>query len=188
MGRNDLITYGHFGPKESTLRTASWFLTLLLAGLLVYSVAQVPGKDSVLSLHVASRYQQSARAETGIPSQTGAILADYRSLDLLAVSILLGVSTLTLLFFFNQPPNPRSLRLAFPLLAFGIFMVLGCGFLCLKKGNNFLDYETFAYWFASPKARLDGALLLSTGTLLVLAGFLALWRTWLRSPEGSNGR
>lgn len=170
------------------MKTASWILSLLLAVLLVYSFAQVPTGDSIRSLHVASRYQQSAEMETGIHSQAGAILADYRSTDLLAAAMLFSTAALCALFFFNQPPGFFAFFPAFLLLALGVLSTLGLGFLCLWNGGNFLDYEGLASWLGPLNARPEGALALLGGTLLSFGGLLILWARWARSPEGPRGR
>ncbi len=67
-------------------------------------------------------------------------------------------------------------------------MVLGLGFLSLKSGSNFLDYEALAAWAQPSRARLDGALILLAGTLLSLGGLGAIAIRWVRTPEGSSGR
>jgi len=170
------------------LKTASWLLSLLLAGLLVYSFAQVPPRGSIRSLHVASRYEQRSEAETGIHSKAGAIAADYRSTDLLAAAALLFTAALCVLLFFNQPPRFLDLFSALPLLLLGFFLALGTGLLCVMKGSNFLDYEGLAAWTGPLNARPQGALALLGGALLVLGGFLALVIRWLRAPGGPSGR
>ncbi len=169
------------------MKTASWFLTLLLAGVLVYAFAQVPPSDSLRSLHIASRYQDRFQMETGIPSRAVAIAADYRSTDLLAVAVLFSTAGLCLLFF----PDKQHWEGIFPafLLAFlGVFLSLGMGFLCLAHGSNFLDYEGLVSWLGPLHARLGGALILLGGTLLSLGG---LWVSWAREWDprgGSSGR
>jgi hypothetical protein len=173
------------------LKTASWFLTLLLAGLLVYAFAQVPTRSdpsSALSSHLTLRYQQRCAAETGIPSQLEAVLADYRSFDLLAVTVLFSTAALGLLFFFHRPPSFGMLFLSYLGLGLGLWMVIGVGFLSLKAGSNFLDYEALANWAPPAQARWDGALILLTGSLLSLGGLLAITLWWTRTPEGDRGR
>ncbi len=173
------------------MKTASWIITALLAGLLFYAFAQVPvlkGDSSALSNHIASRYQQRSGAETGIPSSLASVLADYRSFDLFAVAVLFSAAALGLLFFFHHPPGFGFLFLASLLLGFGVLLTLGLGFLSLKTGSNFLDYEALAFWAAPTRARLDGALILLAGSLLSLAGLSAIFIRWSRTQEGSSGR
>lgn len=170
------------------MKIASWLLTLILAGLLIYSFAQVPTADSIRSLHIASRFQQRSEMETGIRSRTGAIAADYRSTDLLAAAMLLAAAALCALLFFNGPLRARELFPGFPLLILGVLLALGTGFLCLLKGSNFLDYEGLASWTGPLNAHLEGALALLAGALLCLGGLLMLGIKWLRFPGGSSGR
>ncbi len=188
MEKNDLLGYSEFYAKDLPLKTASWILSLLLALLLIYSFAQVPAGDSIRALHVASRYQQRSGMETGIHSRTGAILADYRSPDLLTVATLFFTAALCVLLFFNQPPKILDFLSSFLLLALGVLLTLGMGFLCLRTGGNFLDYESLVSWVGPLNARLDGSLALLGGTLLSLGGLLMLWARWIRSPEGPRGR
>jgi hypothetical protein len=173
------------------LKTASWILTALLAGLLLYAFAQVPTPKEgscALSNHIASRYQQRSGAETGIPSPVAAVLADYRSFDLLATAVLFSAAALGLLFFFHHPPGFGFLFPASLSLGLGVLSTLGLGFLSLKSGSNFLDYEALAFWVEPTRARSDGALILLAGSFLSLAGLLAIFIRWRRTPEGSNGR
>lgn len=170
------------------MKTASWLLSLLLAGLFLYSFAQVPADDSIRSLHIASRYQQRSAMETGIYSKAGAVLADYRSADLLAGAMLISSAGLCLLFFFNHPPRTSDLFPGLHLLVLGVLMALGTGFLCVWKGANFLDYEGLVSWTGPVNARPEGALALLGGSLLALGGLLTLGLRWLRFPGGSSGR
>lgn len=170
------------------MKITSWLLSLLLAGFFIYSFAQVPTTDSIRVLHIASRYQQRSEMETGIHSKAGAILADYRSTDLLAGAVLISTAALCLLFFFNNPPGPSDFFPGFYLLVLGILLVLGTGFLCLLKGANFLDYEGLVSWTGPVNARLEGALALLGGSFLVLGGLLTLGLRWFRFPGGSSGR
>lgn len=170
------------------MKIASWLLSLLLAGLLVYSFAQVTPGDSIRSLHVASRYDQRSEMETGIHSKAGAVAADYRSLDLLSVTALLFTAALCVLLFFNQPPRALDFFPALPLVILGLLLALGTGMICAAMGSNFLDYEGLAAWAGPLGARPDGALALLAGALVSLGGFLLLVIRWLRLPGGSSGR
>lgn len=170
------------------MKTLSWFLTLILACFLVYTFAQVPADPSAVGSHIASRYLSRGQAETGISSVLGAVLADYRSVDLLAAALLFSTTALVVLLFYSAPPKASSFLLAALCLGLGTFLALGLGFGALLRDSNFLDYEALAAWVASPRARLDGALMLSAGALLNLAGMLMLWIRCDRSSEGSSGR
>ncbi len=177
--------------KGIPLKTASWFLTLLLAGLLVYAFGQVPSKQdasSALSSHLTLRYQQRCGAETGISSPPEAVLADYRSFDLLAVAVLFSSVALVILLFFSRPPSLGVLSSTYLWLGLGGAIILGLGFLSLKVGSNFLDYEALAAWAPPAQARVEGAVILLVGALISLSGLLAITLRWSRSPEGSNGR
>jgi hypothetical protein len=182
------LGYSNFQEKDLNLKTASWLLSLLLAFFLAYSFGQVPTDDSNRSLHIASRYQQRAETETGIHSRAGAIGADYRSMDLLAVATLFTLAAFCIPLFFNNPPTLFESFPAFLLLVVGALLTLGMGFLCYLKGSNFLDYEGLASLTDPLKARLDGALALFGGALLSLGGLLVLWVSWLRSQGGSGAR
>jgi hypothetical protein len=173
------------------LKTASWFLTLPLAGLLVYAFGQVSStseSSSALSSHLTLQYLQHSEAETAIHSPVEAVLADYRSFDLLAVAVLFSTAALVVLFFFHHPPSFGILFAAYLWLGLGALMVLGLGFLSLKTGSNFLDYEALAAWAPPARARWDGALILLAGTLLSLGGLLAIVIRWVQTPEGDRGR
>jgi len=170
------------------LKTASWLLTLLLAGFLVYAFAQVVLDPSPISLHVYSRYAQFGEAETGIHSLFGAVLADYRSVDFLAVAMLFSSAALALLLFFSDGSKNTALWPTLLCLILGNVLVLGLGFTAILKGSPFLDYEALAAWVASPRARLDGAWMLAGGVLLNLAGLVMLWVRWSRTAEGSSVR
>ena len=168
------------------MRIASWFFTLLLGFLLFYACSQLPppgGADS----HISIRYVQKSETETGIRSPVGAVLADYRGFDLLAVGSLFFGATLCLFLFF-----PESSRLGawFPTLLglIGFATALALGFLSLLHGSNFLDYEVLANWTVSSRARLDGALILTGSALLGLGGFLLLAIRWTKIPEGPGER
>ncbi len=169
------------------MKTASWFLTLLLAGVLAYSFAQVPPSDSLRSLHIASRYQDRSEMETGISSRTGAIAADYRSTDLLAVAALFSTASLCLLLFSDKQPWEGALPASL-LVFLGALLTLGMGFLCFVHGGNFLDYEWLAAWVGPLHARVNGALALFGGTLLSFGGLLMLALHRWRAPGGSGGR
>lgn len=171
------------------MKTASWLLTLPLAGLFVFALAQIPapGPSSPLTTHVESRYQQRSLPETGLSSPTWAVLADYRSLDLFVAAALFFTSALGLLLF--HPPTARPLFFlpAFLCLGLGMFLGLGLGFLCLREGSNFLDYEALAHWVPASQARGAGSLVLLAAALLCLAG-LVMAGIRHRGLEGSHGR
>ncbi|HUO58385.1 MAG TPA: hypothetical protein VMV05_09460 [bacterium] len=165
------------------MKIASWLFALLLGAVLFYACAQWDSSGDSLHLlanHVSPRYVQSF-PETGIASSMGAVLADYRGFDLMAISLLFLAATLVILLYFQKPPHPGQ---AFPLVLWlaGFGALLGLGFLCLPQGSNFLDFEALAAWTSSARARPDGALILTGGALLCLGAFLTLALRWLQTP------
>lgn len=179
--------------KDRLLKTASWFLTLLLAAALVYAFAQVPviGPDSALLTHVESRYQQRALIETNIGnlhSKTPAVLSDYRSLDLWTLSILFSTAFLGIFLFYSKPPRLMGVLLPTAFLLLGILLTLGIGLLPLRDGNNFLDYEFLAAWDVSAQARPDGGFILLISASLTFIGLLLLCFRWFRASEASSDR
>ncbi len=177
--------------KGIPLKTASWFLTLLLAGILVYAFGQVPTREkssSPLSSHLTLRYQQRCEVETGIHSPVEAVLADYRSFDLLAVGILFSTAALAIFFFFHHPPSFGVLLSSYMWFGLGVLVLLGLGFLSLRAGSNFLDYESLVSWAEPARARWDGSLVLLAGTLLCFGGLLSIVLRWIWTPEGPGGR
>ena len=170
------------------MKTASWFLSPLLGVMLVYSFSQVPvtGPDSALMIHVESRYQQKGWEETRIgnpKSETLAVLTDYRSLDLWAATLLFLATALGLNLLFSPPPKAWELALPVLFLATGCLLVLGIGFLPLRKGSNFLDYEALAAWLASDRARPEGAFALLAACGLSFAGLLMFLNSLRRNGE-----
>ena len=163
-------------------------MTLLLGALLFFSFSHLPlqGNSNILIDHVSSRYAERGLAETGIQSPLAALMADYRSFDLLVVSILFTVSALAVLLVTGGTAKSFPLFPGLFWLGLGTLLVLGVGFLCLKEGSNFLDYEALAFWTDPHRARANGALLLIGGTLLCLGGLLSLFIRRFRSPEGAK--
>jgi hypothetical protein len=171
------------------LKSASWFFTLLLGTFLFYAFTLLPpprDSQSILSVHVSARYAESGEAETGIHSQTGAILADYRGFDLAAAAVLFTLSAFGILLFFNGAAKSFPLVPALLWQGGGALLVLGVGFLCLLNGSNFLDYEALASWAHPFRVRMDGALILTGGALLSLGGLVSLFVRRIRAPEGSK--
>lgn len=162
------------------MRNGSWVAVLVLGGLL-YGALSFPPTSS----HVALRYTQSAQAETGNSSILGAVAGDYRGFDLLLVGLLLSTAVMTFLLFLSKSPKP-----VLPLLLWlaGTFLILGLGFWTLGHGANFLDYEPLAASVGSLRARPQGALLLTTGVLLNLGGFVLLFLQGFVIPPRSHER
>jgi hypothetical protein len=172
------------------LKSASWFFTLFLGATLYSACSQLPSPEessSSLSSHVSMRYTQQSKTETGIQSPVGAVLADYRGFDLLAAGSLFFAALLFLFLFFAKPSGIKTF---FPIFlgVGGLALALGVGFLSILQGSNFLDYEALASWVYSPRARLDGALILTGGVLLGSGGFLLMAIQWIQSKEGLSER
>ena len=174
--------------KENPLKIASWFFAFLLGALLVYAYHQIPPLcDSQIPFHLSARFIHQAGVETGIQSPSGAVLADYRSLDLFALGSLFFAALLTLILLFNAAPWSKILFPVFWGWA-GMGMALGIGFLGLFYGSNFLDYEPLAFWAVPSQARVNGALILTLGALLSLGGLFLLLIKWVQTSEDSRER
>jgi hypothetical protein len=167
------------------MKTASWFLTLVLAAILLYgdSLLPKPGEEaSLITQHVSLRFTRQCAQETGLSQALPAVLADYRGLDLFTVSLLLSLAALFCLWFLVPPGKvPRLGTLLFSLAGLGVGLFLGLA--CLFCGNNFLDYEPLAAFFKPELARPAGMLCLALGFLLALAGALAAFLKSLREAQ-----
>jgi len=169
------------------LKNVSWFLALLLGALLFYGLSSLPPRNSpILTDHVSSRYVERGEAETGIHSIWVAVLGDYRSFDLLAVSVLFTVTALGILAAGAGTAKTFPILPGLLWLGLGTALSLGLGLLPLKNDGNFLDFEILAFWTDPHRARSQGALLLMAGALLCLAGLLSLFVRRFRSPEGGK--
>jgi hypothetical protein len=168
------------------MKNASWLLALLLAVILIYgdNLLPKPGEEvSLLTQHVSFRYTRQCAQETGLSQALPAVLADYRSFDLLAVSLLLSLAALFCLWSLDsrgQAPRPGPFLFSLAGLALG----LGLGMVTLICGSNFLDYEPLAAYFKPEQARPAGMLVLALGFLLALAGALAAFLKSLRENKG----
>lgn len=169
------------------LNGVSWGLTLLLgAGLLYILTLLTPAGDSHPTLHVASRYLENGTKETGFSNLTAAVFLDYRSFDLLLLDFLLLAAGLTVFLFHLSEEKPIKPWLWGSVLvcAFGVFLMILVGWVCVQGGSNFLDYEFFGSWVDSAQSRMKGAELEGLGLGITFTGFLFLfWKTLLRWKE-----
>lgn len=78
-------------------------VALVTAGLLVYGTLGLPqfgSPDSVIHQHVAPRYLNEGKAETGVPNIVTAVLASYRGFDTLGETVVIftaGIGVIALL-------------------------------------------------------------------------------------------
>ena len=155
-----------------------WIVLLLLGALLFYGLVSLPPTgDMNPTFHVASRYLDRAAEETGFSSSFLAIFLDYRSFDLVLLSLFFLAVTLIVLLFCvveNLPIRLLKWRWAsISLLSSLILLVLVL--MGLKNGSNFMDYEFWAVFFG-PSARIHGAWI--TGGLVFITLIASLIWTW----------
>lgn len=172
------------------MKKAALLLTALLGLVLLYNFAQAPVSRAAAlrQTHVAKRYQKDSLAETGLKSPALAVVADYRALDLVLLTLLFGAAAWTLLLFFPQRPKGLALFVPLTLGFLGLLIPFAVGTAALLKGDNFLDFEALAAWVPAFQARSQGAFLLGAGALLSLGGLLTLGVRWTKPREGSHGR
>jgi hypothetical protein len=146
--------------------------------LLFYGLASLPPTgDMNPTFHVASRYLDRATTETGFSNSFLAILLDYRSFDLVLLSLFfLAVTLMALLFCVIENLSVRWLESGWASASLlSSVMLLLLGWVGLKNGNNFMDYEFWADIFGS-SARIHGAWI--TGGLVLITLTTSLVWTW----------
>jgi hypothetical protein len=167
------------------MKTASWFLALILAATLLYGdrLLPKPGEEiSLITQHVSLRFVRQCGQETGLPQALPAVLADYRSFDLFTIILLLTLAALFCLWLLiSKGKVPRLGNILFSLAGLGWVLFLGLAF--LFYGSNFLDYEPLSAFFKPELARPAGMLCLALGFLLALAGALAAFLRSLREAQ-----
>jgi hypothetical protein len=163
-------------------RLAAWIFLLLLGALLFYGLISLPPSgDANPTFHVASRYLDHGAEETGFTSSFLAVLLDYRSFDLILFDLFFLALTLTILLFRvveNLPIRPSDWIGACVSL-FSSLTLFVLGWIGLKNGSNFMDYEFWSGLFGA-SARIHGAWI--TGGLVLLTILTALrwtWKTWV---------
>ncbi len=144
------------------MKAASWILTGLFALLLVWSLSQMPSPGdptAPLSVHISSRYASQSASETGFNNPLSAVLGDYRSFDLVLLSLLsLGACLVGWGSAREQESQlPPLRRLFFVLCVLGSLALIGLGFYTLFKGCRFLDYECWVQFAPPAAARVLGA-------------------------------
>ncbi len=157
------------------MRILSWGFTVLLGAVLLYACVQFPhpsDPSSTLSLHVSSRFTDSALKETGLAG-VPAVLGDYRSFDLLVLAFLFFTSALLgLVVLYGEKPlafnRPALLGLFIAFLGVGLDLTVGT--YCFYRGGNFLDYEPWVLLFKPGTARWVGSGVLGLGTALAFLG------------------
>jgi hypothetical protein len=168
----------HTNSQSRSARFWVWIPLLLLGALLFYGLTSLPPTgDMNPTFHVASRYLDSAKTETGFSHPFLAIFLDYRSFDLALLSLFFLTMTLIVLLFCVVENLPaRSLEwgwISMSLLSSLILLVLG--WVGLKDGCNFMDYEFWGGVFG-PSARIHGAWI--TGGLVLMTLTASLIWTW----------
>ena len=150
-------------------RVAVWGFLLALCAVLYHGLISLPpAGETNPTFHVASRYLDHGAEETGLGVPFLAVLLDYRSFDLVLLSLFfLGVTLAALLFCLveNLSLRPLDWKWAWGSLlsSFGLLVLGGIG---LKSGSNFMDYEFWSALFG-PAARTHGAWI--TGALVFIA-------------------
>lgn len=144
------------------MKAVSWFLTGFFALAFASSVTQMPSPGdptAPLSVHVSARYAAQSAMETGWATPLYAVLGDYRSFDLVLLSLLaLGACLLKWGSAREQDiPQPPLRSLAFLFCVLGSLALLGLGFFSIAKGCRFLDYECWAQFAPPVKARVWAA-------------------------------
>jgi hypothetical protein len=152
----------------TTSRIVFYILLLLLGSLLFYGLVSLPPWDETNpTFHVASRYLDHSAEETGFSSSFWGVLLDYRSFDLILFNLFFLALTLSILLFCaveNLPIRRAEWLLVWLSLLSSITLFL-LGWIGLKSGSNFLDYEFWSFLFGSA-ARIHGAWI--TGGLVLL--------------------
>jgi hypothetical protein len=143
--------------------------------VLLFACVQFPhpsDPSSTLSLHVSSRFTESAVKETGLAG-VSAVLGDYRSFDLLVLSFLFFTSALLgLVVLYGEKPlafnRPALAGLFIAFLGVGLGLMVGT--YCFYQGSNFMDYEPWVLLFKPGTSRWVGSGLLGLGMALAFLG------------------
>jgi hypothetical protein len=169
-------------------RLVAWIFLLSLGALLFYGVTSLPPLgDTNPTFHVASRYLDHGAKETGFASSFLAVLLDYRSFDLILFDLFFLALTLTILLFCvveNLPIRPSNWIWASVSL-FSSLMLFVLGWIGLKNGSNFMDYEFWSGPFGA-SARVHGAWI--TGGLVLLTILASLRWAWKTLVLGKKKR
>jgi multisubunit Na+/H+ antiporter MnhB subunit len=173
-------------PTEKfDLKRLSWVLILILGAGSFYALTFLPSSSGPQpTFHVASRFMERGTQETGFSSHTLAVLADYRSFDLILLSFIFLIGTLmaSLLCLTEKTPVRAGWVFLNSISILSVVMLLGVGLVCLKKGGNFLDYEVWSHFLGSSWSRArsagSGVLLFSTCLAAFFGICLKVLLTW----------
>lgn len=175
-------------PRFLFSRLIVWIILPLLGALLFYGLTALPSEgDENPTFHVASRYLDRGTAETGFSFPVLAVLLDYRSFDLVFLSLFFIVMTLMAILIGvveNLPIRPFSQVWAWTALL-SSSLLLAAGWLGLRTGSNFMDYEFWAGLFG-PTARVHGAEI--TGFLLLVTAACSFIWTYQVLTSGKEKR
>jgi hypothetical protein len=169
-------------------RLIGWTFLISLGALLFYGLISLPPLgDANPTFHVASRYLDHGAEETGFTSPFLSVLLDYRSFDLILFDLFFLALTLTILLFHvveNLPIRPSDWIWACVSL-FSSLMLFVLGWMGLKNGSNFMDYE---FWsgILGAFSRVHGAWI--TGGLVLLTILASLRWAWKTLVLGKKKR
>lgn len=167
-----------------------WILLLLLSAILFHGLISLPPvSDTNPTFHVASRYLDRGSDETSFNSSFLAVLLDYWSFDLVLLNLFfLSVTLMTFLFCVveNLPFRPLEWVWAWISLLSSLTLLV-LGWVGLKDGSNFMDYEFWSGVFG-PSARAYGAWITGGLVLLTVASSLIwFWKVWTLGKEKRLG-
>ncbi len=169
-------------------RLIVWIVLPLLGALFVYGLTALPSlSDENPTFHVASRYLDRGTAETGFSLPVLAVFLDYRSFDLVFLSLFFIVMTLMALLVSvveNLPIRPFARVWAWMALLASA-LILTAGWVGLRTGSNFMDYEFWAGVFG-PGARVYGAEI--TGFLVLVTAACSFTWTYQVLTSGKEKR
>jgi hypothetical protein len=172
-------------------RSRVWILLFLLGAILFHGLISLPPKgDTNPTFHVASRYLDRGSDETGFHSSFLAVLLDYWSFDLILLSLFfLSVTLMAFLFSAveNLPFRPSEWLWSWISLLSSLALLV-LGWVGLKDGSNFMDYEFWSGIFG-PSARSRGAWITGALVLLtVVSSLMWIWKVGILGKEKRLGR
>ncbi|HXL72067.1 MAG TPA: hypothetical protein VN963_00440 [bacterium] len=176
--------------RPSSRRFWVWILLLLLSATLFHGLVSLPPPgDTNPTFHAASRYLDRSADETGFTCSFLAVLLDYRSFDLVLLSLFFMSVTLMALLLSaveNLPLRVSGRVWTWASLSSSLTLLV-VGSIGLKDGSNFMDYEFWAGVFGS-SARAYGAWITGGLVLLTVASSLiSVWKVWTHGKEKRLG-
>lgn len=169
-------------------RLIIWIILPLLCALFAYGLTAIPTPgDENPTFHVASRYLDRGTGETGFSFPVLAVFLDYRSFDLVFLSLFFVVMTLMALLIsvVENLPVRSFTRIWAGLSLLASFLLLASGWAGLCAGSNFMDYEFWAGVFG-PGARIHGAEI--TGFLVLVTAICSFIWTYKVLTSGKEKR